>query len=73
MRLRGSTSAGDEGESPPLPQRKNSDSSKGRIVVTTGDILKFALFFVICFLISLAIIGWLLAVFGPAGLEDVGR
>jgi hypothetical protein len=37
-----------------------------RIVVTTPDILKFALFLTLCFLISLAIIDWLLAFFGPA-------
>ena len=66
MPLRDSTPTGNDVESRQVLLRKKSDAFQGDIVVTTGDILKFALFFAICFLISLLVVGWLLGSFGPA-------
>ncbi len=49
--------------SPNLLLTKNSDAAQGTIVVTLGDILKFALFFIIFFLISILATGWILGYF----------
>ncbi len=46
-------------------RQKKSDAPQGTIVVTLGDIVKFALFFIICFLISIAATERLVS-FGPA-------
>ncbi len=40
-------------KSPNLLLAKNSDGAQGTTVVTLGGILKFALFFIICLLISI--------------------
>jgi hypothetical protein len=66
MSLRDHTQTGDNAESRDVLLRKNLDAVQGGIVVTLGDILKFALFFIICFLISLLASRWLLGYFGPA-------
>ena len=44
----------------------NSDAVRGTIVVTPGNILKFALFVIACFLVSIAIAEWLPSYLGSA-------
>jgi hypothetical protein len=56
----------DDVEARNVLQRNTPDAVQGNFVVTLGDILKFALFFIICFLIAIAAADWLLAYFGPA-------
>ncbi|HEX9425378.1 MAG TPA: hypothetical protein VF899_19205 [Pyrinomonadaceae bacterium] len=57
-------------ESPNLLVTKNSDGAQGKTVVTLGGILKFALFFIICVLVSILtaiffmITGWVLGDLG---------
>jgi len=63
MRLRSRTLTADNVESRTLLLKEDSGKFQGGIVVTLGDILKFALFFFICFLISLLVGGWLLGFF----------
>ena len=72
MTLRNCTQTEDNVESRNVLLRSNSDAVRRTIVVTLGDILKFALFFIICFLISIAAIEWLLSYFGPA-MEEFAR
>lgn len=59
--------------SPNVLLTRNSDGAQGDIVVTLGGIFKFALFFIICLLISILITGisimatgWVLGDFGLA-------
>ncbi len=44
----------------------NSDAVRGTIVVTPGNILKFALFVIACLLVSIAIAEWLTSYLGSA-------
>lgn len=43
--------------SPNVLLTRNSDGAQGDIVVTLGGIFKFALFFIICLLISILVTG----------------
>jgi hypothetical protein len=59
--------------SPNVLLTRNSDGAQGDIVVTLGGIFKFALFFIICLLISILVTGisimatgWVLGDFGLA-------
>ena len=59
--------------SPNVPLTRNPDGAQGDIVVTLGGIFKFALFFIICLLISILVTGisimvtgWVLGDFGLA-------
>lgn len=59
--------------SPNVLLTRNSDDAQGDIVVTLGGIFKFALFFIICLLISILVTGisimatgWVLGDFGLA-------
>jgi hypothetical protein len=54
MRLRSRTSTAD------VILQTEPEKVQGRIVVTLGDILKFVLFFFVCFSISFLVGGWLL-------------
>lgn len=59
--------------SPNVLLTRNSDGAQGDIVVTLGGIFKFALFIIICLLISILVTGisimatgWVLGDFGLA-------
>lgn len=60
MSSRSRTSTADDVESHNVLLPTEPEKVQGRIVVTLGDILKFALFFFVCFLISFLAGGWLL-------------
>jgi hypothetical protein len=57
MSLRSCTSTADHVESHDVLPQTQPKKAPGRIMVTLGDILKFALFFFACFLISFLIGG----------------
>ena len=61
----------DNVESPNLLMTKKSNAARGTIVVTLGDILKFALFFIICFPISIAATESLLSYCGAKRLDRI--
>ena len=60
MSLRSRTSTADDVESHDVLLQTEPEKFQGRVVVTLGDILKFVLFFFVCFLISFLVGGWLL-------------